>query len=45
MSLELAERPAAVAFALIMTGLSGLVVWGYLRLSSSAIGDNRPVVF
>lgn len=45
MSLELAERPAAVAFALIMAGLSGLLIWGYLKLSSSAIGDNRPVVF
>lgn len=45
LSLDLADRPAAVAFALIMTALSGLIVWAYQRVSAACAGDERPMVF
>lgn len=45
MSLELGDRPGAVAFALVMTVVAGLAVWSYLRLSHAAVGRERPVVF
>jgi putative spermidine/putrescine transport system permease protein len=45
LSVELAERPAAVALAVVMTTLSGLLVWASLRLSTTRPGETRPMVF
>lgn len=45
LSVELAERPAAVALALVMTALAALLVWVSLRLQSARPDDPRPMVF
>jgi putative spermidine/putrescine transport system permease protein len=45
MSVDLAERPAAMAYALVMTVLAAIVVRGYLALSQALSGRERPVVF
>ena len=44
MSLDLADRPGAMALAFVMTVLAGLVVRAYLALSHATMG-NRPVLF
>jgi putative spermidine/putrescine transport system permease protein len=45
MSLELADRPSAVAFAVVMTLVAALAVRGYMALSSSLLGRSRPVLY
>lgn len=45
MSVELADRPGAVALALIMTALSAVAVVAYLRISRSSERRARPMVF
>jgi putative spermidine/putrescine transport system permease protein len=45
MSLDLADRPGAMALAFVMTLLSALVVRAYLALSRAALGPNRPALF
>jgi putative spermidine/putrescine transport system permease protein len=44
-SVDLAERPTAMAYALVMTVLAAIVVRGYLALSQAMSGRERPVVF
>jgi putative spermidine/putrescine transport system permease protein len=44
MSLDLADRPGAMALAFVMTVLAALVVRAYLTLSHSSMG-NRPALF
>ncbi|MEW6320514.1 MAG: ABC transporter permease subunit [Acidobacteriota bacterium] len=45
LSLELADRPGAMAFALVMTMLAGTLVWAYMRLSGGSAGRERPVIY
>lgn len=45
LSLDLDDRPDAVAWALVMTGLAALVVQAYLALSRAVGARGRPVVF
>lgn len=45
LSLDLNDRPDAIAWALIMTALAALVIWAYLTLSRTIAGRSRPVVF
>lgn len=45
LSLDLNDRPDAIAWALVMTGLAALVVHAYLALSRTIEGQGRPVVF
>lgn len=44
LSLDLNDRPDAIAWAIVMTGLAGLVVQAYLVLSRTVEGRGRPVV-
>ncbi|MGE0040804.1 MAG: ABC transporter permease [Vicinamibacterales bacterium] len=45
LSLELADRPSAVALAVVMTLVAALAVRGYMGLSSSLMGRSRPVPY
>jgi len=45
LSLDLHDRPDAIAWALIMTGLAAIVVRAYFTLSRAVWGRARPVVF
>lgn len=45
LSLDLNDRPDAIAWALIMTGFAAIVVRAYLTLSHAVGGRGRPVVF
>jgi len=45
LSIELADRPVALAMALIMTALAASVVWAYVRMPGSSLGRERPAVF
>lgn len=45
LSLDLNDRPDAIAWALIMTGLAAIVVRAYLTLSHAIVSRGRPVVF
>jgi len=45
MSLDLADRPGAMAVAFVMTVLAALVVRAYLALSHATLGRKRPVLF
>jgi putative spermidine/putrescine transport system permease protein len=45
MSLDLADRPAAMACALVLTVLAAAVVRLYLALAPSTTGRDRPVLF
>lgn len=45
LSLDLNDRPDAIAWALVMTGLAAIVVRAYLTLSHAVGGRGRPVVF
>ncbi len=43
-SVDLLDRPAALAVALTMSVVAGLLVWTYLRLARQLVGE-RPVLF
>lgn len=43
-SIDLMDRPAALAVALAMSAIAGLLVWASLRLSRQILGE-RPVLF
>lgn len=45
LSPDLSDRPEAVALALIMTALASLIVVAYLRASSAAGAEDKPVLF
>ncbi|MEO8680269.1 MAG: ABC transporter permease subunit [Vicinamibacterales bacterium] len=45
LSLDLNDRPDAIAWALVMTGLAAVTVQAYLALSRRVEGRGRPVVF
>lgn len=45
LSLDLNDRPDAIAWALVMTGLAAIVVQAYLTLSRAVDARGRPVVF
>ncbi|MGE0862931.1 MAG: ABC transporter permease [Vicinamibacterales bacterium] len=45
MSVDLNDRPDAIAWALVMTGLAAIVVQAYLMLSRAIDTRGRPVVF
>lgn len=45
MSIELADRPAALAMALLMTAMAGGLVWASLRLAGAGADRDRPVIF
>lgn len=45
LSLDLQDRPDAIAWALVMTALAAIVVRAYLTLSHAVGGRGRPVVF
>lgn len=45
LSIELSDRPGAVAFAMVMTGLAALILWAYVRVSGGRADGDRPVVF
>lgn len=45
LSLDLHDRPDAIAWALIMTALAAIVVRAYLTLSNAVWGRGRPLVF
>ncbi len=45
LSLDLNDRPDAIAWALVMTGLAAIVVQAYLALSRAIDARGRPVVF
>ncbi len=44
MSIDLIERPAAIAVAVFMSAVSTLFIWAYMRLSRHLIGE-RPALF
>lgn len=45
MSVDLAERPGAIALAVVMAGVTAIVVWAYARLAKALAGVERPVIF
>ena len=45
MSLDLADRPAAMACAFLLTVIAALVVRSYLAVARSVFGRDRPVLF
>jgi putative spermidine/putrescine transport system permease protein len=45
MGLDLADRPAAMACALLLTAIAALVIRAYLALASLTAGRERPVLF
>jgi putative spermidine/putrescine transport system permease protein len=45
MSVELADRPAAMACALVLTVIAAMVVRLYLAAAGPAVGRDRPVLF
>ena len=45
MSVDLGDRPAAMACALILTAIAAVVVRVYLAAAGPAAGRNRPVLF
>ena len=45
MSVDLADRPAAMACALILTVVAAVVVRVYLAAAGPAVGRERPVLF
>jgi putative spermidine/putrescine transport system permease protein len=44
MSIDLVERPDAIAVAVFMSAVSTLLIWAYLHLSRHFVGD-RPALF
>lgn len=45
MGADLADRPEAIAIAVLMTLITGFLAWAYLRLAHAASGVERPVIF
>lgn len=45
LSVDLADRPDAVAVAVVMSLITALVVWLYLRLARLLVGVERPTIF
>jgi putative spermidine/putrescine transport system permease protein len=45
MSVNLAERPEAVAIAVVIALITALLVWLYLRLARVLVGVERPTIF
>jgi putative spermidine/putrescine transport system permease protein len=45
MSVDLAERPAAIAVAVVIALITALLVWAYLRLARWLVGIERPTIF
>ncbi|MCW5970716.1 MAG: sugar ABC transporter permease [Blastocatellales bacterium] len=45
MSTDLAERPEAVALAVVIAAVTGVLVWAYARLARAFAGGERPVLF
>jgi hypothetical protein len=44
LSMDLADRPDAIALAVLVTIVSALLVFAYLRLARKLIGE-RPTLF
>ncbi|HTM50574.1 MAG TPA: ABC transporter permease subunit [Bryobacteraceae bacterium] len=44
-SLDLADRPAAIAIAVLMTAVTALLAWMYLKAAHAAVGVERPTLF
>jgi putative spermidine/putrescine transport system permease protein len=45
MSMDLADRPEAIAIAVLMTVITALLTWMYLKIAHAAIGVERPTIF
>jgi putative spermidine/putrescine transport system permease protein len=45
MDVNLAERPGAIAVAVVVSLITGVLVWLYLRLARLLIGIERPTIF
>lgn len=45
LDVNLAERPGAIAVALVITAITALLVWLYLRLAQRLTGMQRPLLF
>lgn len=45
LDVNLAERPGAIAVALLITAITALLVWFYLRLAQRLTGLQRPLLF
>lgn len=45
LDVELSARPAAIAVAVVISLLTGALVWGYLRLARLLTGVERPLIF
>jgi putative spermidine/putrescine transport system permease protein len=45
LSMDLTDRPEAIAMAVLMTLVTGLLAWMYLKVAHAAIGIERPTIF
>ena len=45
LSTDLADRPGAVAVAVVIALVTALLVWAYLRLARALVGVERPTIF
>ena len=45
MAIDLAERPGAVAIAVVMSVLTSVIVWAYLNLTRRVGGTGKPIFF
>ncbi len=45
LDVNLAERPGAIAVAVVITAITALLVWLYLRLARRLAGTERPLLF
>jgi hypothetical protein len=43
--MDLADRPEAIAIAVLMTVITALLTWMYLKIAHAAIGVERPTIF
>jgi len=45
LSMDLADRPEAIAIAVLMTAITALLTWIYLKVAHAAVGVERPTIF
>ena len=45
LSMDLADRPEAIAIAVLMTAITALLAWLYLKAAHAAVGVERPTIF
>jgi putative spermidine/putrescine transport system permease protein len=45
LDVNLAERPGAIAVAVVISAITAVIVWLYLRLARRLTGAEKPLIF